>query len=668
MELISNTKGQVFSSGASNVRSFQMKVCAKAFDAAIAGLYSNKIKAVIRELSTNAYEAHQLLKIEDKPFNVKLPSQYDPIFKIRDFGPGISDEDIGKIYITLYESTKETSNEFGGAFGLGSKSPYAYTNNFSVISVHKGMKTIYALARDSNGIPCISTLATMNTTEPSGIEIEIPVNTYDIPRFVEEAKNVYKWFKTKPLVTGNNSYSEVKPEPSIISGTNWRLTSGSELAVAVMGNIAYPLSHYSGNNSNLVNKRGLILDFNIGDLEPTPSRESLSFNTETIDAIKRRLNVIITEYSALVQKELDKETTKWNTIIKYNELSSNAIFPVNLTYDGKPISNHFSLKVDPNSYNSKLYVESLQEVSGYSSIKYYFQTEVYPNKTVTFLVNDKPSYAKIRIRNFKSAYSGKLYLLNEDELVAFKAIVDCEDSHFKLVSDLPKPVINRTSNAKKSKVLKYNNKGSYNNQCWEEAEIDDTTEGYFVTIKNNKIIFDDKEYSPVDFQYIFDYINSKLKTPVELYGVKKGGSSEELETYKDLMETYFDEVMATEDIALNANAIYSQCSSKHYPILSFLSNTKLDDIKHDVIKDLRSKYLTIQSEKHLGVSSNVITIMNLVFPNKKFTKKANVKSTFLTDIIEFEKKYPLVRNISHLSIDSNFAKELEYYFIGKDSE
>ena len=79
MQLTSDVSEKVVSRGVGKVHEFVIKANAKAFDTLIAGLYSNKIKAVIRELSTNAYEAHQMLKIEHKPFNVKLPSDSDLI-------------------------------------------------------------------------------------------------------------------------------------------------------------------------------------------------------------------------------------------------------------------------------------------------------------------------------------------------------------------------------------------------------------------------------------------------------------------------------------------------------------------------------------------------------------------------------------------------------------
>ena len=51
-----------------------------------------------------------------------------------------------------------------------------------------------------------------------------------------------------------------------------------------MGNIAYPISQFDSENpahTNLL-ETGIVIDFNIGDLHITPSRESLSMTKRTI--------------------------------------------------------------------------------------------------------------------------------------------------------------------------------------------------------------------------------------------------------------------------------------------------------------------------------------------------------------------------------------------------
>ena len=81
-------------------------------------VYSNKVLAVLREYSTNAWDAHVsgeedygVSMLSQRPIEVHLPSKLAPELRIRDFGPGFSMEEIENIYISLGESTKRTSNK-----------------------------------------------------------------------------------------------------------------------------------------------------------------------------------------------------------------------------------------------------------------------------------------------------------------------------------------------------------------------------------------------------------------------------------------------------------------------------------------------------------------------------------------------------------------------------
>jgi hypothetical protein len=82
-------------------------------------LYSNKILAVVREYSTNAQDAHAEAGKKDVPIRVTLPGPLDPTFRVRDFGPGLSEEDIRTVYALYGASTKRNSNEVVGQLGLG---------------------------------------------------------------------------------------------------------------------------------------------------------------------------------------------------------------------------------------------------------------------------------------------------------------------------------------------------------------------------------------------------------------------------------------------------------------------------------------------------------------------------------------------------------------------
>ena len=99
-------------------------------------LYSDKVLAPVRELTTNAIDAHVSAGTTDKPIKFKLPSNLEetPTFSIRDYGTGMSEERIIKMYRIYGISTKEDDDDQQGAFGIGSKSPFGYGDSFTTVS------------------------------------------------------------------------------------------------------------------------------------------------------------------------------------------------------------------------------------------------------------------------------------------------------------------------------------------------------------------------------------------------------------------------------------------------------------------------------------------------------------------------------------------------------
>ena len=72
-------------------------------------IYGNKILAVIRELSCNAADSHKQAG-HTKPFDVQMPTQLEPVFRIRDYGVGLSHENVFNLYMTFGASSKRNSN------------------------------------------------------------------------------------------------------------------------------------------------------------------------------------------------------------------------------------------------------------------------------------------------------------------------------------------------------------------------------------------------------------------------------------------------------------------------------------------------------------------------------------------------------------------------------
>lgn len=316
--MILNTapQDQAVLSNVGQIGEFRIRNSAKAFNILSSGLYANKVRAIIRELSCNAVDSHVAAGKQGTPFDVHLPNSLEPWFSIRDYGTGLSHEQVTSIYTTYFESTKTESNEFIGALGLGSKSPFSYTDNFTVTAIKDGVKGVYTAFINEQGVPSIAKMMDEQTTDPSGVEVKFSVNDrYDFDKFRSEARHVYEYFKLRPVISGNGDFGFKDPkyvDKDIIPGVH--VSESTHHSIAVMGNIAYPIdipNKQDLSDLGALLSCGLVMEFNIGELDFQASREGLSYVPLTIESIKNKLEKLNAQLSVHVAVEANKISNLW---------------------------------------------------------------------------------------------------------------------------------------------------------------------------------------------------------------------------------------------------------------------------------------------------------------------------------------------------------------------
>lgn len=167
---------------------FKIANSADFFHILSSSLYKHPMEAMVREIICNAWDAHVEANVT-RPIEITLTSEY---LRIQDFGKGIPQDKIQQIYGTYGASTKvEDSNQTGG-FGLGCKSPFAYTDNFEVTSCCNGTKTIYQMNKSSfdlDGKPTITPIVSV-LTEQTGLAVLVnlrdPNELDNLSRIIEE--------------------------------------------------------------------------------------------------------------------------------------------------------------------------------------------------------------------------------------------------------------------------------------------------------------------------------------------------------------------------------------------------------------------------------------------------------------------------------------------------
>lgn len=388
-------------------KTMRIKASAKAFQILSSGLYSDKVRAILRETGCNSFDAHVEAGKPHLPFELTLPNSFNPNAIFRDFGKGISPDDIENVYTVLFESTKTESNDVVGCMGLGCKSPLSYTDSFIVESFYEGTKYTYSIYKNESGLPSYLLLAQEKSDEPSGLCVRIPVRSIDFNEFANKAKSVYKHFKIKPVIKGNNV---VIPEKKyLLKDEHYGLRDRDyDCACAVFGNISYPLRGLHDDSMTNVHRYLLDLDidlfFDIGELDVAASREALSYDKLTVANIIKKLDKVFSVFTANIQKEIEKCENLWEARLRYREIVSsqnlnNICESMEIKYKGTVIDG-FSVAVRP------LMME------GVSTDVH----EIVPNFTITV-------YQKPRVK----MVVGNSHVLSVGRKVKF--IIDDNDSH-----------------------------------------------------------------------------------------------------------------------------------------------------------------------------------------------------------------------------------------------
>lgn len=225
--IIQNEESEVKMHGTLDTVNFEIKTDDGKMFHILSNLYSNPFGAVVRELSTNCMDGHKINNTPDKPFDIILPGRFDmgKFITFRDYGPGMPHDVVMSIFTTFGQSTKAGSNTETGCLGLGSKSPLAITDSFTVTSINEGMKTVYSVSKDKQRKPVLAMFGSSETDEPNGLMVTVPLTDQYMSKVNYEINEQLKWFNIKPNIykgeklvedyqwdDTRNEYFELTPE------------------------------------------------------------------------------------------------------------------------------------------------------------------------------------------------------------------------------------------------------------------------------------------------------------------------------------------------------------------------------------------------------------------------------------------------------------------------
>jgi hypothetical protein len=316
--IISENKQDVAICGSFKTSGFKIQASSKAFDILSSNIYTHKVRAVIREISCNAVDAHKAAGNPDR-IHVHLPTRLEPHFSVRDYGTGLSDEDVREIFTTYFCSTKTSSNDFVGALGLGSKSPFCIVDSFTVKSFFNGTANLYSCYRDENGEPQVALLTSNDTDESNGVEVSMAIDENMIQEFADEAEHVYFYFTRTPRINKQSVVDAINARKARVKVANNDVCieafNGWNSLKAVMGGVAYDIP----SNIETPYIAGY-LKFNMGEISFDAGRESLSLDEKTVNAIKSKVELLKSNIRDSVLDIIQSEPTDFLRARKADEL------------------------------------------------------------------------------------------------------------------------------------------------------------------------------------------------------------------------------------------------------------------------------------------------------------------------------------------------------------
>jgi hypothetical protein len=365
-------------------------------------LYKHKIRTLAQEYISNARDANR--EVDSKrDIEVTAPTHFDPTFKVRDFGQGISPLRMSTVFIKYGASTKRDSNNQTGGFGIGAKSAWSYTDSFTIITHIDGVKRTYIAHTGLNNNGRLDMLSEVATNEPNGTEIQIGVNPDDISKFTKSIQRAVHFWSEGVVLKGMDITKQDLSRGVFIDGnksievltdngiSEYGFNYWSDKIILSIDGILYQVDNDRFNTSEIVN--GAIIHIPVGLIEVSASREEISIcdaNTNVIIDLALKFNNEIEKYKQSKLNSVKKIRDKVKVISELSEL-----FIIDIQNDG------YSFK------NDRISHKSFEEIS---LIKY----STYRGKLNKTHICDK-SYS--RSRNSYDLVPSDLYFFDNTESI-----------------------------------------------------------------------------------------------------------------------------------------------------------------------------------------------------------------------------------------------------------
>ena len=264
-------------------------------------LYSDSIGSTIRETASNALDSHRRAGV-DKPIIVSLENvngNYE--FSVEDVGLGLDADDVENIISKYGKSTKREEANSLGMWGLGFKSPLAYSSTFYFIARKNGIERKYMMY-EGEDVNTIDLLYESETTEGNGVKVIVPVKYSDYYSFKTKSKEQLAYFQNVyfNIPDIDNSFKILRTEHYQLSN----ISTDSYLHIC-LDDVYYPIDFAKLGISSISFPVGL--RFNLSDgIFPTPNREAIRYTEESKKVILDKIELVATEIIKLYNSQISE--------------------------------------------------------------------------------------------------------------------------------------------------------------------------------------------------------------------------------------------------------------------------------------------------------------------------------------------------------------------------
>jgi len=421
-------KIDIMSTSSGNLKSYKMEIGDQGLilDIIRSKVYADPIGSICREILTNASDAHIESGISKRPIQVTLPNSFAQDLVIRDFGSGISPTRMADVYARYGVSTKTKSNDQVGSFGIGSKSVFSYTPQFTVISITiiqdqsdvdfvnestkanhtfddlhgKTIKSIFVPHLTDDNMGGVNLLSVTFTEEHVGLAVHIPIETKDINTFINAIIKYTFYWDVKPVILGGIITWE--KDNICFSGSGWEILrdikdvfynsySRNEKQNIIISNIPYPIDfNQLGSESEVKSLKavGFNLYFETGELSVSASREQIYYNEKTKIKLIERIKQAIKDLGDTATEQVSKCST-YAEAISQSAFITRFLGNCNIFWHGNVVKQRVDIVT--NRANIRLSIFSKVENNGSVIRKKVVSSEICALRTNYLVLNDVAS-------------------------------------------------------------------------------------------------------------------------------------------------------------------------------------------------------------------------------------------------------------------------------------